>query len=76
MFSHDDITRELRSLARAEAHERLSVEAQLLRVGHVDQETVPGAPRPVQTPGWWPVPGPGLLAALGRVRRRVAGNPL
>jgi hypothetical protein len=76
MFSHDDITRELRSLARAEARERLSVEAQLLCVGHVDQEEVPGASRPVQTPWWWPVRVPGLLAALGRVRRRVAGNPL
>ena len=123
MFSQDDIRRELRSLARAEACERRSVEARLLRVGYLDWE-VGEAPRPLLTPGWcWgqrhvaqkvdgPIgdhptgstadagagshatsratsacpqqltPGwgpervPGLLAALGRVRRRFAGDPL
>jgi hypothetical protein len=73
MFSHDNIRRELRSLARAEARERCSVEARLLRVGYLDWE-VGEAPRPLLTPGWGPVQGPGLLAALARVRRRVVGE--
>jgi hypothetical protein len=121
MFSQYDIRRELRSLAQAEAHERRSVEARLLRVGYLDWE-VEEAPCPLLTPGWsWgqrhvapEVAGPigdhhtgptaeagagshatlpatgagpqqltyrrgpvrvlGLLAALGRVRRRVVGE--
>jgi hypothetical protein len=51
MFLQDDIRRELRSLARAEAHERRSVEARLLRVGYLDWE-VGEAPCPLLTPGW------------------------
>ena len=121
MFWQDDIRRELRSLAQAEARERRSVEARLLRVGYLDWE-VGEAPRPLLTPGWswgqrhvaqevdgpigdhhtgstaeggagshstsratdacpqqltpgWgPVQVPGLLAALGRVRRWVVGE--
>jgi len=41
MFSHEDIQRELRLPARAEAREELSVEAWLLRTGHIDQEEAP-----------------------------------
>jgi hypothetical protein len=74
MCWQDDITRELRSLARAEAREGRSMEAHLLRTGHVDREEVPEAPRPVLALGWWPVRVPGLLAALGHVRRWVVGE--
>jgi hypothetical protein len=74
MFSHDDITRELRSLARAEARERLSMEARLLCTGHVDREEVPEVPRPVLALGWWRMQVRGPLAALGHARRRVVGE--
>ena len=38
MFSQDDSRRAFRSLAQAEARERRSVEARLLRVGYLDWE--------------------------------------
>jgi hypothetical protein len=57
-------------VARAEARERCSVEARLLRVGYLDWD-VGEAPHAVLVPGG-PVQGPGLLAALGRLRRLAA----
>jgi hypothetical protein len=63
---------ELQTVRQREARERCSVEARLLRVGYLDWE-VWEAPRPLLTPEWGPVQGPGLLAALGRVRRWVVG---
>jgi hypothetical protein len=66
----DDIPREVRWLARAEGW------AELRGDGQVDREEVAEVPRPVQTPRWWQVQVPGLSAALGRVRRIVAGTPL
>jgi hypothetical protein len=77
MLSHDEIDRELRRLARAGFRPRLSVEAQLLRAGHIDQEEVPGTPSgAMPTPGRWQVRIPRLLAALRYLRRRAVGNSL
>jgi hypothetical protein len=46
MLAHDEILCELRALARAEARERLSLEARLLRSGHIDHEELRGRDRP------------------------------
>jgi hypothetical protein len=70
MCWQDDIPREVRWLARSEGW------AELRCGGYVDQEGASEAPRPVAAPRWWRMQIPGLLAALGRARRRFAGAPL
>jgi hypothetical protein len=74
MCWQDDITRELQAVARAEARERLSVEAQLLCTGNVDREAVPAVLRPVLALGWWRMQVRAPLAAPGHARRRVVGE--
>jgi hypothetical protein len=66
----DDVPREVRWLAQAEGWAELRCD------GQVEREEVPAVPRPVAAPGWWRLQARGPLAALGRARRRVVGNPL
>ena len=76
MFSQDDITAALRTLARAEARERQAVETRLLRTGHITQEEVPVAPSPAEPrPGWWRLTGQGLRTAVRQAWRVVVSSP-
>jgi hypothetical protein len=77
MFSHDAINRELRTLARADARERLSMEDRLLLAGHIDQAAV-GVSQglPVPTSRRWRVRLHRLFAGARRARSGALRNAL